>query len=73
MKDKENEDLGNSGVVSEDFHPKITDKSKKLSRNGQIDDLLYQDALRRQEKARGIECHNSRVASVPGKSLNLNN
>lgn len=47
LKDKENEDDGNSRL-NDDFHPKITEKGKKLTRNAPINELLYQDAMRRQ-------------------------
>lgn len=35
--------------------------------------MLYQDALRRQEKARDIECLNQQLHPIPGKGVNLNN
>lgn len=71
LKDKENTE-DNQQEVAEDFHPRITDKSKRLTRNTPIDNLLYNDALRRQERAREI----SALSGVPDKQerhLNLNN
>lgn len=32
------------------FRPTICEKSKNLSRNGKVGEVLYQDALRRKEK-----------------------
>ena len=72
LKDKENDDDGNSRIT-EDFHPKITEKGKKLTRNAPINELLYQDAMRRQERAREFESQNSQNAPIPGRSVNLNN
>ena len=71
LKDKENTE-DNQQEVAEDFHPRITDKSKRLTRNTPIDNLLYNDALRRQERAREM----SALSGVPNKQerqLNLNN
>ena len=34
--------------------------------------MLYQDALRRQEKARDIENLNQQLTQIPGKGVNLN-
>lgn len=47
LKDKENTE-DNQQESQTEFYPKITDKSKKLARNTPIDNLLYNDALRRQ-------------------------
>jgi hypothetical protein len=60
LKDKENTEDNQQEVV-EDFHPRITDKSKRLTRNTPIDNLLYNDALRRQERAREM----SALSAVP--------
>lgn len=71
LKDKENTE-DNQQEAAEDFHPRITDKSKRLTRNTPIDNLLYNDALRRQERAREVEALNV----APGRQerqLNLNN
>lgn len=34
--------------IEHTFNPKISQKSKRMSRNAPIEDLLYGDALRRQ-------------------------
>ena len=47
LKDKENTE-DNQQESQTEFFPKITTKSKKLARNTPIDNLLYNDALRRQ-------------------------
>lgn len=46
---------------------------RKLTRNAPINELLYQDALRRQEKARGYESQSLQNIPPPGRVLNLNN
>ena len=71
LKDKENTEDNQQDIPEATHHPRITDKSKRLARNTPIDNLLYNDALRRQERAREAE-----VASLPirqEKPLNLNN
>lgn len=37
------------------FKPLISSKSKKIKRNKPIDTLLYEDAMRRQEKHESVE------------------
>jgi len=53
-------------------NPRITDKSKRLSRNTPIDNLLYNDALRRQERAREMSALSGTVGKQE-RHLNLNN
>jgi hypothetical protein len=71
LKDKENTE-DNQQEPAEDFHPRITDKSKRLSRNTPIDNLLYNDALRRQERAREMSALSGTVGKHE-RQLNLNN
>lgn len=57
LRDKENDEdnsqsMHERAITEDNFQPKITEKSKKLNRNAPIEDLLYGDALRRQEKAK---------------------
>ena len=44
-----------------------------MTRNAPINELLYQDAIRRQERAKGYESQNLQNIPLPGKLLNLNN
>lgn len=44
-----------------------------MIRNAPINELLYQDAVRRQERAKGYESQNQQTIPIPGKALNLNN
>ena len=44
-----------------------------MTRNAPINELLYQDAIRRQERAKGYESQNLQSIPLPGKLLNLNN
>jgi hypothetical protein len=72
LKDKENTE-DNQQEPAEGFHPRITDKSKRLARNTPIDNLLYNDALRRQERAREMEALGGAPVGRQERQLNLNN
>jgi len=44
-----------------------------MTRNAPINELLYQDALRRQERTRCYESQSLQSIPLPGRTLNLNN
>jgi hypothetical protein len=71
LKDKENTE--DNQQDADDFHPRITEKSKKLARHTPIDNLLYKDALRRQERAKEVEAMGGAAMVRQERHLNLNN
>lgn len=49
-KQKEEEVEENFNEAKKLFHPTINERSKNMQRDGPVDELLYNDAQRRQEK-----------------------
>jgi hypothetical protein len=78
LKNKENVSTQNNMEemnIENTFKPKISEKSRKMARNGPVQDLLYGDALRRQEKSKDIlYTQNSSASQVSNKNVSsLNN
>jgi hypothetical protein len=75
LKDKENipENIDELNLENT-FHPTISKKSKKMARETPIDQLLYGDALRRQEKSKDIIQTQQQTDQIkPEKTVNYAN
>ena len=73
-REKENIVTENESIELKKFHPKINERSKNMIRSGPINELLYSDALRRQEKGHeNAITTSSMIGSKMEKTSNFNN